>query len=55
MEEKDIDRMWAIDTDIQMGIDISETSAEFYNKNRKLMITNLQEELDHWKYHTEDY
>jgi len=55
MNEQDISKIWHIDTKLQMGEDISEEEGVFYNKNRKLMIINLQEELDHWKFHTEDY
>ena len=52
MTEQNQQRMWNIDQRAQLGDPISESDVEFFNAHFELMVEEMNDNANHWKYHT---
>ncbi len=50
LEEKD--RMWQIDSHLQIGNKVSEEDKKWFNDNFDEMKMSVEEDFNHWHHHT---
>jgi hypothetical protein len=50
--EENIKRMWLIDGKVNVGSEITNEEREFYNAHYELMIEEVEDDYNHWKYHS---
>ena len=55
MEEEDVKRMWKIDSDSQVGNPVSADDEIWFNKNFNKMLQEMEDNYNHWKYHTSKF
>ena len=48
MEQK----MWEIDSDLQVGNIVSDDDTIYFNENYDLMVEEMERNYNHWKNHT---
>ena len=52
MEEKEINRMWDIDQQAQLGKEIKEEDKVFFNDNYEKMREVMEDAWTHWQFHS---